>query len=159
MHLSIYHTQLILNTVIHTAYIDTGHAMLSRFSEALRKLDPTFDNRNFGYSTFRKFCDALRPDYVTLSGKGGLYLAEASVYSSIGESDDGDDDDEGSANGSGDGGEGSGDQGGEGSDGGEGREEGGDVREGDEEDDGDLYSDDDLTDDFDYEYAYNVDDY
>lgn len=130
--------------------------MLSRFSEALRKLDPTFDNRNFGYSTFRKFCDALRPDYMTLSGKGGLYLAEASVYSSIGESDD--DDDEGSASGSGNGGEGSGDQGGEGSDGGE-REEGGDVREGDEEDDDDLYSDDDLTDDYDYEYAFNIDDY
>ena len=55
--------------LLYTAYMDTGHAMLSRFSEALRKLDPTFDNRNFGYSTFRKFCDALRPDYVTLSGK------------------------------------------------------------------------------------------
>ena len=70
--------------LLYTAYMDTGHAMLSRFSEALRKLDPTFDNRNFGYSTFRKFCDALRPDYVTLSGKWGLYLAEASVYSSDG---------------------------------------------------------------------------
>ena len=156
MHLSIYHTQHILNTLTHTAYIDTGHAMLSRFSEALRKLDPTFDNRNFGYSTFRKFCDALRPDYVTLSGKGGLYLAEASVSSSSTDGDgsgDDDDDDEGSSNGSGDGGEGSGDLGGDS------REEGGDVREGDEEDHDDLYSDDDLTDDFDYEYAYNVDDY
>ena len=121
--------------------------MLSRFSEALRKLDPTFDNRNFGYSTFRKFCDALRPDYVTLSGKGGLYLAEASVFSS---SDS--DDDEGS--GSSDGGEGNGDQGGDS------REEGGDVREGGRvENDDDLYSDGDLTDDYDYEYAYNVDDY
>ena len=45
--------------------IDKGYAFLSSFSQALRKIDPTFDNRNFGYSTFRKFCEALSPTYET----------------------------------------------------------------------------------------------
>ena len=46
--------------------IDKGYAFLSSFSQALRKIDPTFDNRNFGYSTFRKFCEALSPTYETI---------------------------------------------------------------------------------------------
>jgi uncharacterized LabA/DUF88 family protein len=41
--------------------IDNGQAMLSRVSETLRTQDPTFDPRNFGFSSFRKFCDALYP--------------------------------------------------------------------------------------------------
>lgn len=48
------------------ADLDTGQALLSQFSHALRKVDPTFDHRNFGYSSFRKFCDALRPNYETI---------------------------------------------------------------------------------------------
>ena len=48
--------------------IDTNQAMLSRFSEALRKLDPTFDCRNFGYSSFKNFCDALKPHYIVIRG-------------------------------------------------------------------------------------------
>jgi len=43
--------------------IDTGQAFLSRFSEALKKVDPTFDPRNFGYNSLRKFCEALTPNY------------------------------------------------------------------------------------------------
>lgn len=46
--------------------LDTGQALLSQFSAALRKVDPTFDHRNFGYGSFRKFCDALTPNYETV---------------------------------------------------------------------------------------------
>jgi uncharacterized LabA/DUF88 family protein len=46
--------------------VNTGLAFLSRFSEALRRIDPTFDNRNFGYSSFRKFCESLSPNYITV---------------------------------------------------------------------------------------------
>lgn len=48
------------------ADIDTGQALLSRFAEALRKVDPTFDYRNFGYTSFKAFCDALAPNYQTV---------------------------------------------------------------------------------------------
>ena len=53
------------------ADIDTGQVLLSRFSEALHKIDPTFDHRNFGFSTFRKFCEALAPNYKTVFHKDG----------------------------------------------------------------------------------------
>lgn len=43
--------------------VDTGLALLSRFSEALRKIDPTFDYRNYGYISFKKFCESLAPKY------------------------------------------------------------------------------------------------
>ena len=43
--------------------IDTGHALLSKLKSALIKIDPTFDERNFGFSNFRKFCGALKPNY------------------------------------------------------------------------------------------------
>lgn len=46
--------------------INTGLALLSRFSEALRRIDPTFDHRNFGCSSFRKFCESLVPNYITV---------------------------------------------------------------------------------------------
>jgi hypothetical protein len=57
------------------ADIDTGQALLSRFSEALRKVDPTFDHRNFGYSSFRKFCDALTPNYQTVLHEDGQTIS------------------------------------------------------------------------------------
>ena len=59
--------------------IDSGCAMLSRLAEALRKLDPTFDNRNYGFSTFRKFCDELKPDYEIFKGvdRTTLFIREA----------------------------------------------------------------------------------
>ena len=52
--------------------IDTGQALLSRFSEALRKVDPTFDHRNFGCNSFKKFCDSLSPNYQMVTHKDGL---------------------------------------------------------------------------------------
>ncbi len=51
--------------------IDTGQVLLSRFSEALRKIDPTFDHRNFGYNSFKKFCDALKPNYEIVLHEDG----------------------------------------------------------------------------------------
>jgi uncharacterized LabA/DUF88 family protein len=44
----------------------TGQALASRLSEALRKIDPTFDIRNFGFLTFRKFSEALKPRYEVI---------------------------------------------------------------------------------------------
>lgn len=57
------------------ADLDTGQALLSRFSEALRKVDPTFDHRNFGYNSFRKFCDALTPNYQTVFHEDGQTIS------------------------------------------------------------------------------------
>ncbi len=57
------------------ADLDTGQALLSRFSEALRKIDPTFDHRNFGYSSFRKFSDALTPNYLTVLHEDGQTIS------------------------------------------------------------------------------------
>jgi uncharacterized LabA/DUF88 family protein len=41
----------------------TGLALASRVREALIKIDPTFDIRNYGHSSFRKFLEALKPRY------------------------------------------------------------------------------------------------
>lgn len=57
------------------ADIDTGQALLSRFSEALRKIDPAFDPRNFGYSSFRKFCEALTPTYQIILHEDGKTIS------------------------------------------------------------------------------------
>ena len=57
------------------ADINTGQALLSRFSEALRKVNPTFDHRNFGYSSFRNFCDALTPNYQTVLHEDGQTIS------------------------------------------------------------------------------------
>ena len=45
---------------------DTGQALLSRLPDALRKVNPTFNFRNFGYNSFRSFCNALKPHYETV---------------------------------------------------------------------------------------------
>lgn len=55
--------------------LNTGQAFLSRFSEALRKVDPTFDHRNFGYISFRKFCEALAPNYELILHEDGKTLS------------------------------------------------------------------------------------
>jgi hypothetical protein len=57
--------------------INTSLAQLSRFSEALRAQDPTFDPRNFGYSSFRKFCDALSSyEIITANDRTTHFLKE-----------------------------------------------------------------------------------
>lgn len=57
------------------ADLDTGQALLSRFSEALRKVDPTFDHRNFGYNSFRNFCNSLTPNYETVLHEDGQTIS------------------------------------------------------------------------------------
>jgi hypothetical protein len=53
------------------ADINTGLALLSRFSDAIRKVDPAFDHRNFGFDSFRSFCEYLAPNYqVVVPGDG-----------------------------------------------------------------------------------------
>jgi len=58
--------------------IDTGKALLSKFSEALRGQDPAFDHRNYGFKTFGKFCEGLAPNYQTFFHSDGLtkYIKE-----------------------------------------------------------------------------------
>jgi uncharacterized protein (TIGR00288 family) len=42
---------------------DQGWALASRMKESLLRIDPSFDARNYGYSSFRKFLEALVPPY------------------------------------------------------------------------------------------------
>ena len=41
----------------------TGLAYASRLLDALKKVDPTFDIRNFGHNSFKKFLEELKPKY------------------------------------------------------------------------------------------------
>lgn len=41
----------------------TGLALANRLAEALKKVDPSFDIRNYGHISFRKFLEALKPNY------------------------------------------------------------------------------------------------
>jgi hypothetical protein len=47
------------------ADINNGTAQLSLFAEELRKLDPTFDHRRYGYRSFAGFCECLSSEYET----------------------------------------------------------------------------------------------
>ncbi|BFU61044.1 MULTISPECIES: NYN domain-containing protein [Rodentibacter] len=40
--------------------VENDLALLSRFAEALRKIDPEFDYRSYGYNSFTKFCKSLK---------------------------------------------------------------------------------------------------
>lgn len=48
---------------------DMGIALASRMKEAIIKLDSSFDSRNYGYSSFRKFLEALYPPYKVIVHK------------------------------------------------------------------------------------------
>jgi len=71
---------------------DNGMALLSRFSDALRKIDSEFDHRSYGYDTFRIFCKNLdgyelflHPDKTTISLKrknNGKRLAYSNEFES-----------------------------------------------------------------------------
>jgi uncharacterized protein (TIGR00288 family) len=41
----------------------SGLALASQFSSAFKKVDPTFDIRNYGHTSFRKFLEALSPNF------------------------------------------------------------------------------------------------
>jgi hypothetical protein len=43
-----------------------GQALASSLGVALKKIDPTFDIRNYGFSSLRKFMEALQPQYKTI---------------------------------------------------------------------------------------------
>lgn len=43
-----------------------GHALASQLGVAFKKIDPTFDIRNYGFSSLRKFLEALNPQYETV---------------------------------------------------------------------------------------------
>jgi uncharacterized LabA/DUF88 family protein len=43
-----------------------GQALASQLGVALKKIDPTFDIRNYGFSSLRKFMEALKPQYETI---------------------------------------------------------------------------------------------
>lgn len=45
----------------------TGLANASQLGVSLRKIDPAFDIRNYGYTSFRKFLEALKPEFETES--------------------------------------------------------------------------------------------
>ena len=43
--------------------VNNNRARISSLKEGLCKLDPTFDERSFGFTSFRKYCEALQPHY------------------------------------------------------------------------------------------------
>ena len=54
--------------------IDNGQAKLSRLADELRKLDPSFDHRKYGYPSFSKFCSALSHFYETFLDNDGTTM-------------------------------------------------------------------------------------
>ncbi|MBP7077050.1 MAG: NYN domain-containing protein [Bacteroidales bacterium] len=54
---------------------DMGMALASRMKEALIKLDSSFDPRNYGYSSFRKFLEALYPPYEIIVHQDGSTIS------------------------------------------------------------------------------------
>ena len=62
---------------------NTGLALLSRFSEALRKLDSSFDHRIFGFKNFKDFCDGLKPKYELVLGKDNQTYSIRSLTNNI----------------------------------------------------------------------------
>jgi hypothetical protein len=54
----------LVNNAFEMVYDDiTGMALASQLGAALKKIDPTFDIRNYGHSSFRKFLEALKPHF------------------------------------------------------------------------------------------------
>lgn len=66
-------TNLVTKTPINIDLVDsafemvyddiTGQALASQLGAALKRVDPTFDIRNYGHSSFRKFLEALKPHF------------------------------------------------------------------------------------------------
>ncbi|MDR0611410.1 MAG: NYN domain-containing protein [Planctomycetaceae bacterium] len=53
-----------IDHAFNMAVNETGLAIFPRFHDALKQSNPTFDYRNFGFNTFRKFCENLSPTYT-----------------------------------------------------------------------------------------------
>lgn len=53
-----------INSAFEMSYDEmTGLTMASQLGAALKKVDPTFDIRNYGHTSFRKFLEALKPNF------------------------------------------------------------------------------------------------
>ncbi len=53
-----------INSAFEMVYDDmTGLTMASQLGAAIKKVDPTFDIRNYGHTSFKKFIEALKPDF------------------------------------------------------------------------------------------------
>ncbi|GHT15358.1 hypothetical protein FACS1894170_12890 [Planctomycetales bacterium] len=52
----------------------TELANSSRLLQTLKQSDSTFDYRNFGFNSFRKFCECLAPAYTISLGKDGTTM-------------------------------------------------------------------------------------
>ena len=58
----------LVHSAFEMVYDDiTGQALASQLGAALKKVDPTFDIRNYGHSSFRKFLEALKPNFEIIS--------------------------------------------------------------------------------------------
>lgn len=58
----------IVDNAFEMVYDDiTGMALASQLGAALKRVDPTFDIRNYGHSSFRKFLEALKPHFEIVS--------------------------------------------------------------------------------------------
>ena len=53
----------------------TGEASLRNLANNFRKQNPLFNHRIFGFTTFRKFCEALAPKYLLVESTGNGSLA------------------------------------------------------------------------------------
>lgn len=53
-----------INKAFEMVYNDiSGLALANRLAEALKKVDSSFDIRNYGHNSFKKFLEALRPNF------------------------------------------------------------------------------------------------
>lgn len=53
----------------------TGLAPAGELAKAIRKIDSSFDSRNFGYNSFKKFLEALKPKYeIVVNDKGTMLV-------------------------------------------------------------------------------------
>ena len=52
-----------------------ANALLSMFGNALRKIDPAFSHKNYGFSSLRKFCESLQPRYEIIVADDGTTLS------------------------------------------------------------------------------------
>lgn len=58
----------LVDSAFEMVYDDiTGQALASQLGAALKKVDPTFDIRNYGHSSFGEFLEALNPDFEIIS--------------------------------------------------------------------------------------------
>ncbi len=66
----------IVDKAFEMVYNDlTGLALATQLATALKKVDPTFDIRNYGHNSFKKFLEALKPKFEIVMNKDGLTIS------------------------------------------------------------------------------------